>query len=361
MPMFIINEHNGILNMVTRENEIFDEAVEALGKELNINIAFEDKQALTDDRKIDAILRLEFPTKDIKYLVEVKPANITAGQLVHLMFWNTNRPGDMQMPKLLVTRHVTYQMAKTLKDLGIQFIDTTGNAFINNPQIYIFTRGNKPNQNFAIRVEEGMLGRAGIQVLFALLCKRELCNATYRDIADQAQVALGAVAKVMKEITAQGFLVDTNDKQRRLIRKKELLDKWMTAYAEKFRTKKLIGKFTGTKPDFWQHAELDRFDAQWGGEVAAFRLTRYLKPEIITIYTRRPIHDLTLGLKLRQDKNGNIELRERFWKCENPELDKTMVPPLLIYADLMATGDTRNIEAAKQLYNDYLQRYIDQD
>jgi hypothetical protein len=347
--------------MEMRENDILNQAIEAFRKETNLNVELGEKEVIRNDRRIDAILRIGFHGDIVEYYATIKATTITAGQLVHLMLWNTIRPGEKQAPKLLVTRYVTPQMAKTLRNFKIQFIDTAGNVYINNPPALIFICGNKPQANVELMPEERMLGRAGIQVIFALLCKRELCNAPYRDIADQAQVALGAVAKVVKEITAQGFLIETADKQRRLIRKKELFDKWLTAYTEKFRPKKLIGKFTGTKTDFWQQAELDRFDAQWGGEVAAYRLTRYLKPEIVTIYTRRPIHDLTLGLKLRQDKNGNIELRERFWKCENPELDKTMGPPLLIYADLMATGDNRNIETANQLYNDYLQKYIDQD
>jgi hypothetical protein len=66
-------------------------------------------------------------------------------------------------------------------------------------------------------------------------------------------------------------------------------------------------------------------------------------------------------MKIRQDINGNIELRERFWNCENPELDKTMVPPLLVYADLMATGDPRNIETAQMIFTDYLQRHFTED
>ena len=280
--------------------------------------------------------------------------NITVGQIAHQF-------EDHPEKCLLITRYVQPQLAKALRDLHIQFIDTVGNAYIDDPPTLIFIRGNKSQPILVFMPEEDMLGRAGTQVIFALLCKRELCNAPYRDIAEQAQVALGAVAKVMKDLAAQGFLVELNDKQRRLVRRKELLDKWLNAYAKKLRPKKFIDRYKATKPDFWQQAEIDRFDAQWGGEVAAYRLTRYLKPEIVTIYTRKPIHNLILNLKLRQDKNGDIELRERFWKCENPELDKTMVPPLLVYADLMATGETRNIETAKQLYNDYLQRYIDQD
>lgn len=347
--------------MTPHENDVLNEAIEVFQKETNLNVELGPQEVVQGDNRVDAILRIDLAGKTTEYWVEVEAGNITAGQLVHLMITNMDRLDDKRRQKLLVTRYVQPKIAKALKEFKIQFIDTVGNAYINDPPTLIFIYGNKPQPSLALIAEEGMLARAGIQVIFAFLCKRELCNANYREIAEQAQVALGTVAGVMKDLTTQGFLIDTNDNQRRLIRKKELFDKWMNAYAEKLRPKKLIGKFAVTKPDFWQQAELGPFDAQWGGEVAAYRLTRYLKPEIVTIYTRKPTHDLILGLKLRQDKNGQIELRERFWKCENPELDKTMVPPLLVYADLMATGDTRNIETAKLLYNDYLQRYFDQD
>ena len=351
--MFIINEQDKILNMVTRDNDILNQAIEFFGKEVNINIAMSPQQILQEGKRIDTVLRIDFFGKTAEYWVEVKTTvtNITAGQIAHQFEGNVAK-------WILITRYVQPQIAKILRELNIQFIGTAGNAYINDPPNFIFIRGNKTQQPIDRKPEEGMLGRAGIHVIFALLCKRELCNAPYRDIATQALVALGTVAGVMKDLRVQGFLVEDKEKQHRLIRKKELFDKWMTAYAEKLRPKILIGRYKATKPDFWQQAEIDRFDAQWGGEVAAYRLTHYIKPEIVTIYTRKPIHNLTLDLKLRQDKNDDIELRERFWKCENPELDKTIVPPILVYADLMATGDTRNIETAKTIYSDYIQRTL---
>ncbi len=350
--MFIINEQGEELNMVTRENDILNQAVEAVRKETNLNIELGPQELAQGDKQIDAILRIDLQGKTTEYWAEVKTTvtNITIGQIAHQFEGN-------QTKWLLVTRYVQPQLAKILRDLHIQFIDAVGNIFFNDPPTLIFIRGNKPQPFLPIMPEEGILGRAGTHVIFALLCKRELCNAPYRSIAEQAQVALGTVAGVMKDLIARGFLVETDD-TRRLIRKKELFDKWLTAYAEKLRPKKLIGRYKAIEPDFWQQAEIIRLDAQWGGEVAAYLLTRYLKPEIVTIYTRKPVHNLTFDLKLRQDKNGDIELRERFWKFDNPELDKTMVPPLLVYADLMATGDPRNIETAKTIYNDYLRRTL---
>jgi hypothetical protein len=36
-----------------------------------------------------------------------------------------------------------------------------------------------------------------------------------------------------------------------------------------------------------------------------------------------------------------------------------LAPPLLIYAELLATGDARCLEAAKRVYEDHLTRLFD--
>jgi hypothetical protein len=41
--------------------------------------------------------------------------------------------------------------------------------------------------------------------------------------------------------------------------------------------------------------------------------------------------------------------------------EKGLVPPLLIYADLMATGDARAIEAAEIIYDKYIARLVRKD
>lgn len=221
----------------------------------------------------------------------------------------------------------------------------------------IYLRGNKPVITEPIRKGKGF-GRATVQVVFALLCNKELCNATYRDIARQADVALGTVVGIINNLMTQGFFVELQNKKRHLIRKNELLEKWVDAYAEKLRPKTLMCIYRTQQQDLLQTFDVNEFHARWGGKAAAHRLTRYLKPEIMTIYTETIANDLLLHLKLRQDKNGDVELRKRFWKFEYPDAEVDTVPPLLIYADLMATGDARNIETAKLIYNDYLKGYF---
>ncbi len=344
--------------MLTREQEILDKALAAFQKQTNVRV--EKQQAelrLDNNKRADAGIRIHFPgTADTEFWVEVRPT------LTETIIPRVVRQFEGNLQKwILVTRYVYRQMAMTMKDLGLQFIDTAGNAYINRPPALIFIQGN-PRQEETIKVgEEGMLGTAGLRVLFALLCKRELWNANYREIKTAAGVALGTVAGTMKDLTAQGYLVELQNGERRLLRRKELLDKWTYAYAAKMRPKRMIGRYHGPKPDFWQQADLTRFEALWGGETAAYQLTRYLKPEITTIYANKPINDLVLNLKLREDNKGDVEIRDKFWTFDTVETDRTLVPPLLVYADLIATGDARNIETAKMVYGDYLERRLRED
>jgi hypothetical protein len=90
--------------------------------------------------------------------------------------------------------------------------------------------------------------------------------------------------------------------------------------------------------------------------MAAQKLTGYLTAETLTIYARQNPTKLITEQRLRADVNGNIEILDAFW---NPDLDarnehEDVVPPLLAYADLMTTTDSRNLETAKLIYDRYI-------
>lgn len=55
---------------------------------------------------------------------------------------------------------------------------------------------------------------------------------------------------------------------------------------------------------------------------------------------------------LRVDEDGEIFVYNKFWK--KIDLDTT-VPAILIYADLMGSGNSRNIEAAQRILEHELQ------
>jgi hypothetical protein len=52
------------------------------------------------------------------------------------------------------------------------------------------------------------------------------------------------------------------------------------------------------------------------------------------------------------DEKGNLVIYKKFWKFN---IAADTVPVILVYADLINTGDPRNIETAKKLYNGLLE------
>ena len=93
-----------------------------------------------------------------------------------------------------------------------------------------------------------------------------------------------------------------------------------------------------------------------GGEPAAAVLTKHLRPEVVTVYGDAHFTTLARRIQPIKDDYGNLELVQKFWDFEAPTVNKRypVVPPLLIYADLVATADARNIETAQIIRERFL-------
>ena len=99
-----------------------------------------------------------------------------------------------------------------------------------------------------------------------------------------------------------------------------------------------------------------------GGDVAAAKLTNYLKPQLVTIYVERDRAGLILlPNRLKKDPEGEVELLARFWQPGTIPPRGDMVHPLLVYADLMVTGNQRNIETARMIYDQHLLQLVRED
>jgi len=66
---------------------------------------------------------------------------------------------------------------------------------------------------------------------------------------------------------------------------------------------------------------------------------------------------------MRAETAGNVEILEKFWKISAAHADNNdasdVVPPILAYADLLATNDGRNAEAARMIYEQRIEPAFD--
>lgn len=267
-------------------------------------------------------------------------------------------PKNHEEKVLIVTEYITPQIADILKDLNLFFIDTVGNAYINEPLLYVFIKGKKPQVPLKKETQKRLFKPSGLKIIFALLNNPEMVNNTYRYIAKTGDVALGTVGWLIRDLKNMGFCIELGKQNRKLMNLKHLFNRWVEAYPEQLRPKLKIEKFEAINQNWWKGINLNNYGAYWGGEVAAAHLTGYLKPAKVTIYTNQPIGKLVIKNRLRKTENGNIEILTPFWKFNYDTKDRGIVPPMLVYADLMTTGDSRSIEAAGFIYEKYIDRFI---
>jgi len=352
------------------EQNILKQALCVLKHETGLCLDIEDTQVKIDNTWVDALINLDEGKTVFAAEIKKWAQQANLGALIHQV-------KNLPEPGMLIADYINPKMAEKLRQENIQFIDAVGNAYLNVPPVYVYVRGNRKEAD-KIAPTNMEVKRAfeptGLKVIFTFLCQPELVNAPYREIAEKAGVAVGTVGWVLNGLKAAGFIRDKGKKkERRIVHHQKLLDRWVEAYPEKLRPKQLIGKYIADDPYWWKEVDIQKYDAYWGGEIAAAKYTDYLKPQVATVY----LHDITLtrflvDARLRKatgwiedDDVATVLIYKTFWQDNfierNTKLRKELVDPILVYADLIATGDTRNIEVARRIYDEHIAQHIRED
>ena len=302
------------------------------------------------------VVRLKLGRQAVRYplLLERWLTPATVGHIA------ARRPRPDQ-PALLLTNYVTPHMAERLRGMDMHFVDAAGNAYLDHGPVLIWVVGRKPLTILRPPRAGRPFQPGGLKVLFALLCAPDLVARPTRTIAAQAGVANGTVGIVLRELREGGFLVDLRQRRgKRVLRNlKGLLEQWTQAYARTLRPQLVVGRYGAPEPDWWRTVNPREYGGVFGGEAAEVLLTGTLvRPGMITVYLPGPPGRFILGNRLMNTPEATVEIRKKFWPIEYPWDYPTLAPPVLIYADLLATGDARCLEAAQHVYEKHLARLV---
>lgn len=356
--MFINNEHMDILNTMTQtpEHPTIEQALAVIReKAYPFEITTTGKSAKPIPAGAEApAVRMTIRYGTVEHRLECIEKNRVDKTTAALHV--AGSPGGDRA--VIVTPYVSPDMAECLKGCGVEFMDTCGNLYLHRPPLYLFVKGNRPGGARPAVPVIRAFKPGGLKVIFALLSVKGAEKKTYRELSAMSGVSLGTVDWVMKDLMALGFMIDKGANGRTLIKKKELIDRWVIAYPEQLKLKLKKTPFHAADNEWWMNADVEKNRALWSGEVAAAKLTHYLNPRIMTLYVKQPVSRLVVDHKLRHDENGAIEVFEVFWNFVPEKPAGPFVPPILIYADLMATGDARNIETATRVYHEYIAELI---
>ncbi len=321
-----------------------EQALAALERH-GLSVKARQEVRLQNNRRADAALTIEYAGKLLTCLVEVK--HHLRPETLGAKLQQLRALGGQPM---IAADYVAPPMADRLREQGVWFADPAGNAYLEDPPMLVWVVGRpRPKQQMQ-KTPTRAFQPSGLKVLFALLCKPELTDRPYREIAKNAGVAHGTVGWVMAELPKLGFVAEYR-KRRILVKYETLLTQWAEGYARALRPRIKLAQYQATRIDWWKKLDATQFDYLLGGEPAGARLTDHLRPERVTLYGDKINQKFVAKFALRPAEDGNVEIMKRFWKF--PTLPGT-VPAPLVYADLLATGDTRCIETADMIYKDIL-------
>jgi hypothetical protein len=242
---------------------------------------------------------------------------------------------------LLVTTHVSPEVINELVKRNVEFVDTSGNCYLNSKVGYILVRGQKR----LVVKETTPFSTAGLKIVFVLLTQPDL--QTYRDIATASEVSLGKVSTAIKVLVQQGYLFKTATGKIQITEREQLIKRWELGYVEVLRPKLNPHgfKMVQSLESFVKRLETGLIGGEWG----AAKLSKFLRPESVSVYlpqNARPRlqHEMKLVPTFE---------RPQVYLLDQLQPSKTkLAHPLLIRAELLALGDERLREVADKLLKD---------
>ncbi|NOY13139.1 MAG: hypothetical protein GXP51_05490 [Deltaproteobacteria bacterium] len=302
--------------------------------------------------------RLSGPWGDCYYYLKVVPKLTPAlVDLVIHQLKTTPAPEDAR--PLLASHYISPKMAARLKQQGIEYVDCAGNLYLNRMPLYIEIGGQKHAQKPP--GADRLFRTAGLKLVYLFLRNQQAINATYRMLADDAGIALGAIGSLFGELEKRHNLI-VKDGERQLLAVEELLQRWQLGYLETLRPKLVLqrcrlapGYSIAQLPERLQQLSEGK-QVLIGGELGASLLTSGFEPQNAVLYLN-PEQQLKLMLQLHltPETTGNITLLQPFgrqcnWTGWQPD-GLTLADPLLTFAELSGSATD---QVAQKLYRQYL-------
>ena len=244
-------------------------------------------------------------------------------------------------------------MVDKFRQRSIAFVDCVGNLSIKNKQLNYYVKGKKSPRLRSKRVRGRAFNSAGLKLIFAIFNQPEFLQASYRDISNKVNIALGSVGPVMDDLYESGYILD--DGERSLVNKKRLFERWVDGYLEKLRPKQIMACYTSDDENWWQRADPVEFQGQWGGEVIIARPTPFMTPESITLYFSSDVKQKKFAehYGLRRDDEGEICVYRNFWSPAYEGVNNVDgLSPMIIYADIVDSINPGSWDVAKTFYGE---------
>lgn len=311
----------------------------------------------------DGLLTIYTPHNKIhQYIVEIKvPITLDTvdANIKYIHHLQEKLSNDKRT--LLITNALSDAVMDSLLENNIEFIDTTGNIYLNNSSLYILVRSSSTQR------KKSKITTSTLKVAYAILQDPYILQyPTLEMIVNVAGVDSKTVKRSLETLYQLNYLQRQRSGTYRIENYTKLLERWEMGYIENLRPELLIGTFSPRENiniDFNDISNQMLEIAQdqkiiIGGELGAAILTGYLKPISMTIHIPEEYNYrlITTRLRLKPEPKGNIIILKQFGNKNQPKYNSSepVADPLLIHAELSLNPDTRLKETAKRLYEKYI-------
>lgn len=360
--LFIINEHNIITNMTGKKVAANLDAYRSRLRGWMPKAEVRAPARPLD--RFDGVIAVQVAGKTVRYLAEEKrhfrhqDARVIVDQLNRRRANLTRDHADDRL--LLLAPHVRAQQAAILERAGIDYLDLAGNVHLNAPGLFVHVEGKRPPK---VRVTAPTRPHKGwAKTVMALLLQPDLVNAPYRAVAEEADVALGTIAKCMNDLTLRGLL-GARQGERVILDRSALVALWVQAYIDALRPKLAERRFqirADDKPQLWARMRevLSERGQPWAltGADAAERQDHFFRVNETEIYAPiRIVEDRDVQKALVAQpavRGGNLLVIEPPGPVAIPKAATKAIPvapDLLAYAELRYRGTDQALEAAELL------------
>ncbi|MBD2442186.1 hypothetical protein H6G25_02985 [Dolichospermum sp. FACHB-1091] len=309
----------------------------------------------------DGLLTIYTPHNKIhQYIVEIKvPITLDTVDANINYIHHLQEKLSHDKRTLLITNALSDAVMDSLLENNIEFIDTTGNIYLNNSSLYILVRSSSTQR------KKSKITTSTLKVAYPILQDPYILQyPTLEMIVNVAGVDSKTVKRSLETLYQLNYLQRQRNGTYRIENYTKLLERWEMGYIENLRPELLIGTFsTRENIDFndisKQILEIARNQKIIiGGELGAAIITGYLKPISMTIHIPEEYNyrTITTMLRLKPDPKGNIIILKQFGNKNQAKYDsfEPVADPLLIHAELCLYPDERLKETAKRLYEKYI-------
>jgi hypothetical protein len=319
----------------------------------------------------DGQLILHTPQSTVEYICEIK-SHITRETIKDVVEYFTHfreRLDNNQKP-LLITENLSDQIVEDLLKKNIEFIDVTGNLYLNSSSFYLLVR--RPSFPLKNSLKDSVeITDTTLMVIFFLLQNPDRSMKFINSEERLKKKFLNPDKLEIDKLCKLNYLEKRHGTYQ-IVDYLKLLERWELAYTETLRSQLFIDTFTHintftpidnlafTKISDLLIQKANEWDYLIGGELGAALVTNYLHPITATLHVPENYARIFVDLKLKPSSTGEITFLKKWISLDawNNNENSILADPLLIHAELMMSKDERLRETADIIFNKYIKPKI---